>query len=96
MRGVVLPTHAREFFVVGWRHQLARCFFPENLRTKLAQIRDFSRISIRDISSDWVPQATAFFALVSEDGGRLGVGALRFVDLLASHAGTSVGERRAL
>jgi hypothetical protein len=49
--------------------------------------------------SKWVPQATAqglsFFALVSEDGGRLGVGALRFVDLLASHAGTSVGERKA-
>ena len=37
----------------------------------------------------------SFFALVSEDGGRLGVEALRFVDLLASHAGTSVGERRA-
>ena len=47
----------------------------------------------------WVPQAAAqglsFYALVSEDGGRLGDGALRFVDLLASHAGTSVGERRA-
>jgi hypothetical protein len=49
--------------------------------------------------SKWVPQAKAqglsFSALVSEDGGRLGVGALRFVDLLASHPGTSVGERRA-
>jgi hypothetical protein len=49
--------------------------------------------------SKWVPQATAqglsFFALDSEDGGRLGVGALLFVGLLASHADTSVGERRA-
>ena len=46
-----------------------------------------------------MPQATAqglsFFALVSEVGGRLGVGAKRFVGLLASHAGTSVGERKA-
>jgi hypothetical protein len=37
----------------------------------------------------------AFHALVSEDGGRLGIGAVCFVNFLAAHAGTSVGERRA-
>ena len=37
----------------------------------------------------------AFHALVSEDGGRLGVGAVRFVNFLATHAGSSMGERRA-
>jgi hypothetical protein len=36
-----------------------------------------------------------FHALVSEDGGRLGDGAVRFVNFLASHAGSSMGERRA-
>ena len=37
----------------------------------------------------------AFHALVSEDGGRLGVGAVRFVNFLATHAGSSMGKRRA-
>ena len=40
-------------------------------------------------------QGLAFHALVSEDGGRLGVGAARFVNFLATHAGSSMGERRA-
>ena len=47
----------------------------------------------------WMRQAAAqglaFHALVSEDGGRLGVGAVRFVNFLATHAGSSMGERRA-
>ena len=40
-------------------------------------------------------QGLTFYALVSEDGGRLGDGTLRFVNFLASHAGSSMGERRA-
>ena len=40
-------------------------------------------------------QGLVFHALVSEDGGRLGVGAVRFVNFLATHAGSSMGERRA-
>ena len=47
----------------------------------------------------WMRQAAAqglaFFALVSEDGGYLGDGAVRFVNFLATHAGSSMGERRA-
>ena len=47
----------------------------------------------------WMQQAAAqgltFHALVSEDGGRLGDGTLRFVNFLATHAGSSMGERRA-
>ena len=47
----------------------------------------------------WMQQTAAqsltFCALVGEDGGRLGVGALRFVNFLASDAGSSMGERRA-
>ena len=46
----------------------------------------------------WMQQTAAqsltFCALVGEDGGRLGVGALRFVNFLASDAGSSMGERR--
>jgi hypothetical protein len=37
----------------------------------------------------------AFRVLVSEDGGRLGNGAVHFVNFLASHAGSSMGGRRA-
>jgi hypothetical protein len=37
----------------------------------------------------------SIYVLVSEDGGRLGDRALRFVDLLASRARTSVGKRNA-
>ena len=40
-------------------------------------------------------QGLTFHALVSEDGGRLGDGTLRFVNFLATHAGSSMGERRA-
>ena len=40
-------------------------------------------------------QGLAFHALVSEDGGYLGDGAVRFVNFLATHAGSSMGERRA-
>ena len=40
-------------------------------------------------------QSLTFCALVAEDGGHLGVGALRFVNFLASDAGSSMGERRA-
>ena len=47
----------------------------------------------------WMQQAAAqgltFHALVSEDGGRLGDGTLRFVNFLATRAGSSMGERRA-
>jgi len=47
----------------------------------------------------WMRQAAAqglaFHALVSEDGGYLGDGAVRFVNFLATHAGSSMGERRA-
>ena len=42
----------------------------------------------------WMQQTAAqsltFCALVGEDGGRLGVGALRFVNFLASDAGSSM------
>ena len=52
-----------------------------------------------DKDAKWVPQASAqgltFHALVSEDGGRLGAGALLFVEYLASHAGASPQERQA-
>jgi hypothetical protein len=52
-----------------------------------------------DKDAKWVPQASAqgltFHALVSEDGGRLGAGALLFVEYLASHAGASPQERKA-
>ena len=47
----------------------------------------------------WMRQAAAqglaFHALVSEDSGYLGDGAVRFVNFLATHAGSSMGERRA-
>ena len=49
----------------------------------------------------WMQQTAAqgltFCALlVGEDGGRLGDGTLRFVNFLASDAGSSMGERRPL
>ena len=40
-------------------------------------------------------QGLPFHALFSEDGGRLCVGAVCFVNFLAAHAGSSMGERRA-
>ena len=47
----------------------------------------------------WMRQAAAqglaLHALFCEDGGRLGVGTARFVSFLATHAGSSMGERRA-
>ena len=53
-----------------------------------------------DKDAKWVPQASAqgltFHALVSEDGGRLGAGALLFVEHPASHAGASPQERKAI